>query len=462
MTEQLVNKKILVVGSGLSGVGAVRLLHRAKAKPVLLDESDKLTKDEVKSRLAAEDRADTPILMQKLADPELDVTQFDAVVPSPGVPLDTPAFDRIRAASIPVWSEIELAYRFARGRLVAITGTNGKTTTTTLVGEIVRAAYGDARTHVVGNIGYSYAEAAPDTDEQSVTVAEISSFQLEAVESFHADVSAILNITPDHLNRHHTMEEYARCKENITLHQDPSQVCVLNYDNAPTREFGEKRCPARVLWFSSREELRDGLWLDGEQIVRSSGGEKTPLMNVREMHLVGRCNAENVMAAIGIALSLSIPLDTILRVVKEFRAVEHRIEYVTTKNGVEYYNDSKATNPDAAIQGIEAMERPTILIGGGYDEGNTYDEWIDAFQGKVKLLVLIGTTREKIAACADAHGFKAYTMAETKEEALELCRKNAEPGDAVLLSPACASWDMFPNYEARGRWFKDFANALPD
>ncbi len=459
MTE-IRDKNVLVVGSGLSGVGAVHLLLQVGAHPVLLEENEKLTEEEVRNRLAEEDRRATRILCGKLADTDLTGTAYAAVVPSPGVPLDTPAFARVKDAGIPVWSEIELAFRFAAGRLIAITGTNGKTTTTTLVGEIVRAAFGDERTHVVGNIGYSYAEAALLTDEQSVTVAEISSFQLEAVDEFHADVSAILNLTPDHLNRHHTMEEYVRCKENIALHQDKSQVCVLNHDNAYTREFGRKRCPARVLWFSSREILKDGIYLDHGEIVKAHAGERTILMNVRDMHLVGRCNAENVMAAIGITLSLGIPMDVILRVVKAFRAVEHRIEFVATKNGVDYYNDSKATNPDAAIQGIEAMERPTILLGGGFDKGNTWDEWIEAFGGKVKLLVLIGETREQIAACARAHGFESIRLAQTKEEALRICKDNAEPGDAVLLSPACASWDMFSSYEARGKWFKDFVNSL--
>ncbi|MCR5675816.1 MAG: UDP-N-acetylmuramoyl-L-alanine--D-glutamate ligase [Lachnospiraceae bacterium] len=460
MTTDIKGKNVLVIGSGLSGVGAVRLLHQAGAAASLLDENDKLTADEVRERLSELDRTDTRILLQKLSDIDLETITYAAVVPSPGVPLDTPAFDRIRAAGIPVWSEVELAYRFSRGRLAAITGTNGKTTTTTLVGEIVKAAFGAEHVHVVGNIGYSWAEAAPDTTTESVTVAEISSFQLEAVEAFHADVSAILNITPDHLNRHHTMEEYARCKERITNLQNKEEVCVLNYDNPGTREFGKKRCPARVLWFSSHEELPDGLWLDGDQIVKSWKGEKTTLMNVHDMHLVGRCNAENVMAAIGITLSLGVPLDVILSVVRDFRAVEHRIEFVETKNGVDYYNDSKATNPDAAIQGIEAMDRPTVLLGGGYDKGSTYDEWIEAFGGRVKKLVLMGTTREKIAACAEKHGFHDIVFAEDKEEALRLCDSFAQPGDAVLLSPACASWDMFPNYEARGRWFKDHVHAL--
>ncbi|MBR5115647.1 MAG: UDP-N-acetylmuramoyl-L-alanine--D-glutamate ligase, partial [Lachnospiraceae bacterium] len=453
-------KRVLVIGSGLSGVGAVRLLHQAEAIPVLLDENEKLTEEEVRSRLAEEDRADTEILLRKLVTINWEQDGYEAVVPSPGVPLDTPAFDRVREAGIPIWSEIELAYRFSAGRLIAITGTNGKTTTTTLVGEIVRNHIGKEHTHVVGNIGYSYAEAARRTDGNSITVAEISSFQLEAVDAFHADVSAILNITPDHLNRHHTMENYAACKENITNHQSDSDVCVLNYDNEYTRKFGKKRCPAHVLWFSSREELKDGIWLDGDQIVKSHAGERTTLMNVHDMHLVGRCNAENVMAAIGICLSIGIPMDVILQTVREFRAVEHRIEFVATKNGVDYYNDSKATNPDAAIQGIEAMSRPTVLIGGGYDKGNTWDEWIDAFQGKVKLLVLIGETRESIAKCARDHGVESIILSDSWDDALQTCVKAAEPGDAVLLSPACASWDMFPNYETRGRMFKDFVNSL--
>ena len=315
------------------------------------------------------------------------------------------------------------------------------------------------KVYVVGNIGVSYAESSLLMDDSSVTVGEISSFQLEAVDNFHANVSAILNVTPDHLNRHHTMECYAAMKENITNKQTKDDTCVLNYDNEYTRDFGN-RCPAKVVFFSTKEKLADGLFLDGDEIYMSTAGNAVSVMNIHDMNLVGLCNVENVMAAIAMSLAMGVPMSTILEVIRNFKAVEHRIEFVATKRGVDYYNDSKGTNPDAAIQGIKAMSKPTILIGGGYDKGSEYDEWIENFGDKVKLLVLIGQTKEKIAECAKKHGFTDYVFKETFEEALEFCTESANEGDAVLLSPACASWDMFPNYETRGKRFKEYVCKL--
>lgn len=457
MNADLMNKKVLVIGSGLSGVGSVNLLNKVGAIPVMLEENTKVTEEDIRNKLHEEDREKTEIIIGQIGDEVLD--ELALVVPSPAVPLDSPTVLRIKEKNIPIWSEIELAYNFAKGKMVAITGTNGKTTTTTLVGEIMKAHFG--KCYVVGNIGVSYAESALEMTDDSVTVGEISSFQLEAVDNFHANVSAILNITPDHLNRHHTMECYAAMKENITNRQTKEDTCVLNYDNEYTRDFG-KRCPAKVVFFSSHEKLEDGFYLDGEDIYMSTAGAAMKIMNIHDMNLVGLCNVENVMAAIAMALAMEVPLATILSVIRDFKAVEHRIEYVATKKGVDYYNDSKGTNPDAAIQGIKAMSKPTIIIGGGYDKGSEYDEWIECFGDTVKLLVLIGQTKEKIAECAKKHGFTKYVFKDTYEEALQFCTESAEPGDAVLLSPACASWDMFPNYETRGKKFKEYVNKLSD
>ncbi|MBQ6588201.1 MAG: UDP-N-acetylmuramoyl-L-alanine--D-glutamate ligase [Butyrivibrio sp.] len=457
MTADLKGKKVLVIGSGLSGVGSVNLLNKVGALPVVLEENTKVTEEDIRNKLHEEDRENTKIIVGTISDEDL--ADIVLTVPSPAVPLDAPTVMRIKDKNIPIWSEIELAFNFAKGKMVAITGTNGKTTTTTLVGEIMKAHFGKA--YVVGNIGVSYAESALEMDESSVTVGEISSFQLEAVDNFHANVSAILNITPDHLNRHHTMECYAQMKENITHNQTQDDTCVLNYDNEYTRDFGG-RCPAKVVFFSTKEKLTDGFYLDNEDIYMATAGNAMKIMNIHDMNLVGMCNVENVMAAIAMSLAMDVPLATILSVIRTFKAVEHRIEFVATKRGVDYYNDSKGTNPDAAIQGVRAMCKPTILIGGGYDKGNEYDEWIESFGDTIKLLVLIGQTKEKIAECCDKHGFTNYVFKETYEEALEFCTESANQGDAVLLSPACASWDMFPNYETRGKRFKDYVNKLSD
>lgn len=449
----LQDKKVLVVGSGKSGQGAVRLLKKAGAIPILFDSNEGLPTEQIREKLA-----DVPEVLICLGSiPEELKEEIALVVISPGVPVDAPMLEEYRKREVPIWGEIELAYLFSKGQVIAITGTNGKTTTTTLVGEIMKTCYESV--FVVGNIGNPYTEEALNTEEDSVTVAEISSFQLETVHTFAPKVSAILNITPDHLDRHHTMECYAAVKESIAGKQTKEDVCVLNYEDSYTSEFG-KRCPAKVIYFSSARALREGIYLEGEEIFLAEDGNVQRLMNIHEMNLVGICNVENVMAAIAIARAMKVPMELILKTVREFKAVEHRIEFVATKNGVDFYNDSKGTNPDAAIQGIRAMTKPTVLIGGGYDKHSEYDEWIEAFDGKVKALVLIGQTREKIAACASAHGIQNILLADTFEEAFAICLKQAKEGDAVLLSPACASWGMFPNYEVRGKMFKELVEKI--
>ncbi len=454
----LQGKKVLVIGSGISGIGAVDLLCGMGALPVLYDGNKQLNPKDITNKLNDNSKDKTRIYIGEL--PTEIKEQIELVVPSPGVPCDIGVVLEFRDKKVPVWGEIELAYNASKGKLAAITGTNGKTTTTSLVGEILKEQYKDV--YVVGNIGNPYTIEAPKMTEDTVTVAEVSSFQLETVEHFHPKVSAILNVTPDHLNRHHTMENYAAAKEEVAKNQTFDDICVLNYENEYTRDFGE-RCKAKVVYFSSERELAEGFFLRENNICQAKDGKVTELLDIhKDMNLVGICNVENVMAAIAIGLGMDVPMDKILTAVKNFKAVEHRIEFVATKGGVDYYNDSKGTNPDAAIQGIKAMSKPTILIGGGYDKQNEYDEWIEAFDGKVKLLVLIGQTREKIAECAVSKGFFDYVYADSFEEAMEICVKNAEFGDAVLLSPACASWGMFPNYEVRGQMFKDYVNNLKE
>lgn len=314
---------------------------------------------------------------------------------------------------------------------------------------------------VVGNIGIPYTSVAADTTDETVTVAEISSFQLETAVDFHPQVSAILNITPDHLNRHHTMECYIETKESITKNQQKEDVCVLNYEDEVLLKFG-KTLPIRVVYFSSKRRLEDGFFYEDGVIYKSTGGKAEKIIETSRLQILGLHNYENVMAAAAMADSFGVSMEVITKVLEQFQAVEHRIEYVVEKRGVKFYNDSKGTNPDAAIQGIRAMERPTFLIGGGYDKQSEYDEWIEAFDGKVKQLVLIGQTREKIADCAKKHGFTEIAFADSLEEAMDICYQNAVDGDAILLSPACASWGMFDNYEQRGEKFKEYARNLKE
>ncbi len=454
----LEGQKYLVVGSGISGIGAVTLLENYHVDIVLYDSNEQLTVEELRAKLPEGSR----VTCITGALPKSVEESVDVVVLSPGVPTDIPLVNGLRDRGVPILGEIELGFMAEKGKVAAITGTNGKTTTTTLLGEIMKAHLGEEKVFVVGNIGNPYTLETLKTKEHTVTVGEISSFQLETVHKFHPKVSAILNITPDHLNRHHTMEAYVNAKEAIAGNQTKEDICVLNYDDMYTRDFAA-RCPATPVLFSSKETLENGYFLRGDKIVKSMDGRVTELMDIyTDMNLVGTHNAENVMAAIALAEGMGVPMETILATIKTFKAVEHRIEFVATKGGVDYYNDSKGTNPDAAIRGIKAMRKPTILIGGGYDKENEYDEWIESFEGKVKWLVLIGQTKEKIAECAKAHGFNRIRFADTYDECLALCTRLAEKGDAVLLSPACASWGMFPNYETRGRLFKEYVNSLED
>ena len=450
---ELKDKKVLVFGTGLSGIGAAALLYKKGAEPVIYDGNVKTEPEQVKEKLGKDIPA--RILIGDLPEEVLD--ELDLAVLSPGVPIDIPAVNMLRDRGIPIWGEVELAYANSKGNVLAITGTNGKTTTTSLLGEIM--SLHQESVFVVGNIGTPYTGVALETDEESVTVAEISSFQLETIDTFRPKVSAILNITPDHLNRHHTMEEYIRVKESIAKNQGEEDTCVLNYEDEALREFG-KTLKCQVLFFSSLRTLEQGIYLEEGRITYRNGEKKTVICHVSELNLPGRHNYENVMAAAGMALSYGVPAEEICMAVKQFQAVEHRIEYVTEKNGVVYYNDSKGTNPDAAIKGIQAMDRPTFLIGGGYDKESSYDEWILSFDGKVKYLVLLGETREKIARAARTCGFDNILFADTLEEAVKICAERAESGDAVLLSPACASWDMFPSYEVRGEKFKEIVNSL--
>ncbi len=450
---ELKDKKVLVFGTGLSGIGAAALLYKKGVEPVIYDGNVKTEPEQVKEKLGKDIPA--RILIGDLPEEVLD--ELDLAVLSPGVPIDIPAVNMLRDRGIPIWGEVELAYANSKGNVLAITGTNGKTTTTSLLGEIM--SLHQESVFVVGNIGTPYTGVALETDEESVTVAEISSFQLETIDTFRPKVSAILNITPDHLNRHHTMEEYIRVKESIAKNQGEEDTCVLNYEDEALREFG-KTLKCQVLFFSSLRTLEQGIYLEEGRITYRNGEKKTVICHVSELNLPGRHNYENVMAAAGMALSYGVPAEEICMAVKQFQAVEHRIEYVTEKNGVVYYNDSKGTNPDAAIKGIQAMDRPTLLIGGGYDKESSYDEWILSFDGKVKYLVLLGETREKIARAARTCGFDNILFADTLEEAVKICAERAESGDAVLLSPACASWDMFPSYEVRGRKFKEYVRNL--
>ena len=447
------SQKVLVAGTGISGIAAAKLLLAQGGEVVLYDGNEKLSAEDLKAKF--DEGAKLSVILGELK--KLDLTGVELAVISPGISLEAPFVAVIDEAKIPIWSEIELAYHCTKGKIAAITGTNGKTTTTALTGEIMK--HFCESVFVVGNIGDPYALHALETTDESVTVAEISSFMLETIMDFRPNVSAITNITPDHLDRHKTMECYTQVKQGIARNQTEEDTCVLNYDDEVLREFG-KTLKCKVIYFSRKEKLESGIFMDGDMIIYRHDGKNEEVLNVNELNIIGGHNHENVMTAVGITLSLGVPMNVIAEACKAFKAVEHRIEFVRERFGVKYYNDSKGTNPDAAIQAIKAMPGPTLLIAGGYDKHSEYDEWIESFDGKVRYLVLIGQTRDKIAECARKHGMNDIMYAEDLKEAVQVCASYANSGDFVLLSPACASWGQFKNFEERGTMFKEFVNAL--
>ena len=451
----LTNKQVLVFGSGISGIAATNLLKEVGAKPIVYDGNDQKSEDEILAKL--QDAKDTKVILGTLSDEVID--ELDLVILSPGVPNDLPVVDKFREKGILVWSEIELAYAYGRGKIIAITGTNGKTTTTALAGKILEDYFESV--FIVGNIGTPYTGAALSMTDETWTVAEVSSFQLETIDHFAPSISAILNIAEDHLNRHHTMEEYIRVKEMITSNQTYSDITILNYDDDILRAYANQ-LQTKVVFFSSTSKLTEGAYIDDGNIILKTAGEEFVIVKIADLKILGNHNYENVMAAAAIAYYAGVPMENINKSVLEFKAVEHRIEYVTAKNGVDYYNDSKGTNPDAALKAVQAMNRPTLLIGGGYDKQADYGEWIRTFEDKIKYLVLIGQTREKIEKEAHRNGFMNTILADSLEEAVAICAERAKPGEAVLLSPACASWGQFDNYEQRGEMFKKYVGDIKE
>lgn len=440
-------KKALVCGMARSGIAAAKLLNRLGARVTL---QDMKKREEISADVLALEGEG--IVLYTGANPDEIACAQDLIVLSPGIPCDLPFIAAAENAGIEVISEVELAYRLTPCPITAITGTNGKTTTTTLTGEIMKTAY--SGTAVVGNIGVPYSEEVERLTEKDWVVAEISSFQMEKAKEFHPHISAVLNITPDHLNRHKTMEVYIAMKERVFAKQTAEDFCILNHADEACRKMADKTA-AKVFFFDSSETLAEGIYLDGDAIEVRWGAINETLIHVDELQILGVHNYENVMAAAAMGICAGIALDTIRTVLKGFAGVAHRIEYVATVDGVDYYNDSKGTNVDASIRAVLAMKKPIVLIGGGYDKGSSFDEWTKLFPGRVKHLVLIGVTAPKVRASAEKFGFTAISDCETFEEAVDLCREKAEDGDCVLLSPACASWGMFDNYEQRGDMFKE-------
>ena len=446
MEKKAENVRALVVGLGRSGKAAAEALVHMGAEVDAYDGTEDAEKREwAKSIGAAISFGDRPA----------HVKDYDMLVVSPGVPTDKDFIKEAAADGAEVIGELELAYRYGKGRYVAITGTNGKTTTTTLVGEIFKAA--GIKTEVVGNIGVAVMTKAMDATDDTWLVTECSSFQLDTTKTFKPVVSALLNITPDHLDRHKTMENYAAAKAKIFANQDETQYFVYNDDDELCKAEA-KKCKATLVPFSRKRQLDFGAFVkDGNIVIRNRKVDYV-ICAVDKLKIPGLHNLENALAAAAIAFFSGIDMDTISRTIASFSGVAHRIEDCGTVDGVKYINDSKGTNPDAAIKAVISFKN-IILIAGGYDKGASYDEFIAAFDGRVKELVLMGVTAQKIKAAAEAAGFTHIHMVADMKEAVEKSHALAKPGDVVLLSPACASWDMYKKFEDRG---DDFRNRVKD
>ncbi len=449
------DKKILVVGLGRSGQAAVKATFE---KGAIVSVQDSKGSEAIDKEFL--DYMNSREIDQYLGRVPEDMAQFDMVVLSPGVPPTLGFIEAAKATGAQIIGELELAYRLCKGKFVAITGTNGKTTTTTLVGEIYKSAGLD--TCVGGNIGRAIAFDALDATEETWMITETSSFQLETIDQFRPEVSAILNLTPDHMDRHKTMENYGKAKARVFENQTEEQYVVLNYDDPACFELAEREgCKATVVPFSRKEELDFGAFVREEKIViRNANKEIVEICGTDELKIPGSHNLENALAAAAIAYFGGIDPKVIGEALRTFAGVAHRIELCCEKNGVRFVNDSKGTNTDAAIKAIEAMKENIILIAGGYDKGSTYDEFIDAFEGRVKHLVLLGATAPKIRAAAESAGYNNITEGRDMEDCVKIAYDLATEGDVVLLSPACASWDMYDNFEQRGEDFREWAQRL--
>ena len=449
----LKNKNILLVGLAKTGVSTIKLLDKLEANIIVNDIKDKENLKDI--LLELKDIKNTEYILGY--HPE-NVDHIDMAVVSPGVPLDLPFILKLKENNIEIIGEVELAYRLSKNPVfVGITGTNGKTTTTSLVGEIFKADNKD--TYIVGNIGNPVIDTVETTNENSYLITELSSFQLEGIVDFKPRVATILNFSPDHLNRHHTMENYIAAKANIFKNQDENDFAILNYDDEEVRSLSSK-CNGQKIFFSRKVKVDKGVYLDENGNIVIDIDEKIVLINKKELSLPGNHNLENCMAAIAMAYVCGVNLETLKQVLKTFKAVEHRLEYVKTLNDVMFVNDSKGTNPDSTIKAITSYENPVILIAGGYNKNSDFNELLEIGKENIKALVLMGETAEIIEQCAKEKNYKTIIRVNNMKEAVQASYDLAKTGDLVLLSPACASWDMYKSFEARGKDFKDNVNNL--
>lgn len=448
----LENKNVLVIGLGVTGLSAVKALESLGADISIYDSK---TKEELRTFIDGIDNIKTNLYLEG-SYPDMD--KIDLILKSPGVPPNMDILIEAKNKEIQIITDIELYYRLKSGKnILAITGTNGKTTTTKLTGEIFNKA--GKKAYTVGNIGVGILDILSNSQEEDMVIVEASSYQLEHTIDFKPHIGVIINITPDHLDWHEGFENYINAKKKILINQDSSDYTILNYDDKILRSMG-KDLRSNLIWFSVEEKLDQGAFIEDGWIVYREEDETKRIMSLDKIQIPGKHNLENILAAFSIAYTMGLDIEEISKAIEEFKGVEHRIEYVDKKKEILFYNDSKGTNPDSTIKAIEALDRDIILIAGGYDKGSEYNELISSFKGRVKELVLLGQTREKIRDAALNNDYRNLHLVDNMKEAVQLSYDLGEEGDKILLSPACASWGMYPNFEERGKDFKKIVKDL--
>jgi UDP-N-acetylmuramoylalanine--D-glutamate ligase len=446
---ELRGKRVLVVGLARTGVATALFCARHNARVTASETRPESELGDIPAKLR-----EAGVQLELGGHTEKTFLAQDLIVPSPGVPADDPFLVTARAKRITVWSEIELAYRFLEGKLIGITGSNGKTTTTTLIHHILKAA--SMETLLAGNVGTPLISLIEQTKADTVSVVELSSFQLELIERFRPDIGVLLNLTPDHLDRHKTLDAYVAAKARMFENQTELDAAVLNADDPLTGRFVTKK--PQVFWFSRKERVDEGAFLQDQEIFVAHKGKQELVMKRTDIPLPGAHNLENVLAAVTAARLAGVDVATIAGAVKNFAGVEHRLEFVAEVRGVRYYNDSKATNVDATLKALDSFPGRVLIILGGKDKGSNYTVLQQPLRDKAILVLLIGAAAGKIE--SQIHGSVAIEQAGTLDRAVDLAAQVARPGDVVLLAPACASFDQFENYEQRGRVFKELVQGL--
>lgn len=444
------NENILVIGLGVSGVASIKALKKLNTKKILV--YDQFPRKNFEEKIKSLQDIDVEYYFDE---DEINLNNVDLVIKSPGIKYNIDIIEKIISKHIDIISDAEAAYLNTEAKIVSITGTNGKTTTTTLIGEIVNSS--NKKCTITGNIGFGMFYDAVNSSKEDILIAELSSFQLDGTKKYKPHIAVITNITPDHLDWHGNLNCYINAKFKNFVNQDEDDYAILNYDDLTIREFS-KNIKGKVIFFSAKanlENLENSLYVENKMIIYKNNKEKIKLIHTDEIFMPGKHSLENILASCATTLVLGIDIHFIKETIKHFKGVEHRLEFCGQYKDMKFYNDSKGTNPDASIKAVEGIKKPIILIAGGYDKNSYYDDFIKSFEDKVKALILMGQTADKIEEAARKYGFEKIYKVRNMDEAVKKCFILGEKGDNVVLSPACASWGMYPNYEVRGKDFKE-------